>query len=147
LNKNVPMSEMSPLIKEILDKGGSVTITVTGNSMRPLLRHRRDKVCIEKPGEHPLNKYDIPLYIRGDGKYILHRIVAIGEEGYVTLGDNQWNKEYPVWYSQAIGVVTGIWRNGRYISCDSFRYRSYCRLWSILYPSRWVFLRGRQLLH
>ena len=41
-SKTVPMEEMSPLISELINSGTDVTITVTGNSMKPMLCHLRD---------------------------------------------------------------------------------------------------------
>jgi len=146
LNKRVPMKAMSPLMEEILKGGGSVAFTVTGDSMRPLLRHRRDRVCLRAPGEQPLKKYEIPLFVRTDGKYILHRIVGLGPDGYIVRGDNQLGREYPVWYSQVIGVVAGIWRDEKYLSCNHFRYRLYCKLWAGYYPFRWIYYWGNRLL-
>lgn len=146
MNKRVPMQSLSPLMAEMLRNGGAVTFTITGDSMRPLLRHRRDKVCIEKPRAYPLKKYDIPLFVRGDGKFILHRIVAVKGSAYVVIGDNQCAKEYPVLPSQVLGVVSGFWRNGKYISCDDFRYQVYCRLWVSGYPLRWLYFKGKRLL-
>lgn len=139
------MSEFSPLMEETLENGGEVIFTVTGNSMAPLLYHRRDKVCIVKPNDKVLKKYDIPLFVRRDGKYILHRIVAIRENGYVTMGDNQCIKEYPVLPIQVIGVVKGFWRRGEYVSCDNFWYKIYCRLCFFRYSIRWMNLKGKQI--
>jgi signal peptidase I len=139
------MSELSPLIEEIIQSGGEVVFTITGDSMAPMLYHRRDKVCIIKASGKQLNKYDIPLYVRKNGNYIIHRIVAVKERGYVTMGDNQVVKEYPVISSQVIGVVKGFWRKGKYVSCDDLRYRIYCRFWNYGYPLRRLFLRGKHL--
>lgn len=145
LNKSVALAELYPLMEEVLKNGSEVLFTVTGNSMFPLLRHGRDKVCLVRCGGKPLNKYDLPLYVRPDGKYILHRIIAVKKEGYVTAGDHQWTKEFPVLPSQVIGVVKGIWRDGKYISCDDFRYRLYCRFWASLFPIRWFYFRWKGL--
>ncbi|MHB8125269.1 MAG: S24/S26 family peptidase [Desulfitobacteriaceae bacterium] len=145
MNKRVAMSELSPLMAEVLDNDGEVTFTVTGDSMRPLLRHRRDKVCVVKPPGNPLKKYDIPLFVRKDGKYILHRIVAVKPEGYVVIGDNQLVKEHPVLHSQVLGIVKGIWRDGQYISCEDFCYQTYCRLWLFAYPFRRLYLRAKHI--
>ena len=147
MNKRVAMRELSPLMAEVLDSAGEVTFTVTGNSMLPLLRHRRDKVCVVKPDENNLKKYDIPLFVRKDGKYVLHRVAAVKAGGYVILGDNQCVKEYPVLHTQVIGVVKGIWRDGKYISCENFWYQSYCRLWLFVYPFRWLYLRAKQFFN
>ena len=131
---------------ETLQNGGEVNFTITGVSMQPMLRHRRDKVCLVKAEEKYLKKYDLPLFVRRNGNYILHRIVAVKPGGYVVSGDNQYLKEYPVLPSQVLGVVKGFWRDGNYISCADFRYRVYCRLWVFGYPVRCLYLRGKQLL-
>lgn len=130
---------------QILQNDGEIIFTITGSSMLPMLHHRRDKVCLVKPQEKRLKKYDLPLYVRQDGKYVLHRIVAVKPEGYVMAGDNQCVKEYPVLSSQVLGVVKGFWRNGKYISCEKFWYQVYCSLWVLGYPLRWVYLRSKQI--
>lgn len=144
MNKRVPMAELSPLMIEALENGGEVILTVAGTSMLPLLHHRRDKVCLIKP-EH-LRKYDLPLFVRLDGRHILHRIVKVKQSGFVVIGDNQCVKEYPVLPSQVVATVKGFWRNGKYISCEDFGYQVYSRLWVSLYPFRWLYWKGKRLL-
>ena len=146
MNKRIPLTELSLLMTETLEKDGEVVLTVTGTSMLPLLHHCRDKVCLVKADEHRLKKYDIPLYVRPNGNYILHRIVEVRRPGYVTMGDNQWTAEYPVLPFQIVAVVKGFWRNGKYISCEDFRYQSYSRLWVSLYPLRRLYLKGKRFL-
>lgn len=138
MRKRLTLSALSPLIEEQLQYGGEVIFTITGSSMQPMLYHRRDQVCITAPKEGSLRKYDLPLFKRQDGKYILHRVVDVKTEGYVVRGDNQGVNEYPIVHSQVIGVVKGFWREGRYISCDNLWYRLYCRLWSYSYFVRWL---------
>ncbi len=123
-------------MEQILKDGGHVVFTITGNSMAPMLYHRQDRVRLVKPSVLPLKKYDIPLFVRDDGRYILHRIVGMGPQGYKIMGDNQTFIEYPVADAQIIGVVDGFWRKEKYISCDQLGYCLYCRLWLLLYPVR-----------
>ncbi len=138
------MAELSPLIAEILQGGGEVILTITGRSMLPLLRDRRDKVCLVHPREQPLRQYDIPLYQRTDGSFVLHRIIAVGPAGYAVCGDNQEVREYPVLPSQVIGVAKGFWRDGNYTACSDFWYRLYSRLWVVLIPLRRLSRRGKR---
>ena len=42
------MESLSPLISEIVSAGGTVEITVTGNSMWPMLLHRKSKVKVAR---------------------------------------------------------------------------------------------------
>ena len=60
----------------------------------------------------PLERYDIPLYRRDSGQYVLHRIVDIKDDGYVMRGDNRDILEYGIEDSQIIGVLTHIIRGG-----------------------------------
>ena len=143
--RQVALAELSPLLSEKLENGGEVILTVRGTSMLPLLHQGEDRVCLVKPPEKGLQKYDLPLFVRRDGKYILHRIVAVTPGGYAVVGDNQTVREYPVRPEQVIGVVKGFWRNGKYFSCADFRYRTYCRLWVGAAPLRRFYRIIRQL--
>ena len=141
------MKELSPLIKEALQEGREVIINITGNSMEPLLYEHRDKVSIVKPSDDMLTKYRIPLYQSSDGVYKLHRIIAVGKQGFVMAGDHQWEKECQIQPSQVYGVVKGFWRKGNYISCHKFWYCLYSRLWVGIFPFRRFLIRGAALLH
>jgi signal peptidase len=133
------------LIEEVLNNEGEIVLTVMGNSMFPMLRHNKDSVCIVKPTDKALKKYDIPLFMRSDGRYILHRVVGVKHDGYVVMGDNQYEKEYPVKHSQVVGVVKGFWRNGKYISCDDVFYNIYVRLWNGTFYIRLILRKGKLL--
>lgn len=124
-----------------MHNGLKVMFTITGNSMEPFLHHRESKVCVVKPDEKPPGKYDIILFIRRNGKYILHRIVSVRKDGYVVIGDNQYVKD-EVLPSQVIGVVSGFWRGKIYTACDNILYKLYSRFWVFVYPIRLVYFRG-----
>lgn|GEM_PF-247055 len=141
----ITLSEAHELIEEVLNNAGEIVLTVMGNSMFPMLRHGRDRVCIVKAKDNALKKYDILLFIRDDGKYILHRVVGVKPDGYVVIGDNQYVKEYPVKHSQVIGVVKSFWRNGKYTSCDAFFYNVYVRFWSWTFFIRLILHKGKLL--
>ena len=78
-----------------------------------------------------LKKYDIPLFRRKDGSFILHRILKVCNDGtYVVCGDNQTVLEYGVRDEQIIGVVEGIYRDKEFVSVSNFIYKIYSRsLW------------------
>ena len=75
-----------------------------------------------------LKKYDLPLYQRKDGNYVLHRIVKVGET-YSCLGDNQLKEESGLAHTQMIALVTGFYRGNKYHSVHEPLYWLYCRLW------------------
>ena len=130
----VSMDDMYPIIADVLERDGQISINVTGISMQPMLYNMRDSVTLKK-SDGKLKKYDLPLYKREDGKYILHRIIKVHKNGYYTcLGDNTWKKEYPVKPSQIIGVVTSFNRNGKEISVENKGYKLYVKTWKFFHP-------------
>lgn len=124
-----------------LRKGNICVQTTVGDSMFPMLRDRRDSVIIE-PVKGALKRYDLPLYRRPNGQYVLHRILNVKPDGYVISGDNRYVKEYPVPQDWVLGVVTGFYRNDRLISADNWKYRLYVHLWCDFFPVRAIILRG-----
>ena len=122
-----PMEELGPLMRELLSSGQSVHFSPKGISMLPMLREGKDSVVLS-PLPARLKRYDIPLYLRQDGTYVLHRIVELGDT-FTCLGDNQFVLEPGVTREQMIGVVTGFYREGRYHSVKSLPYRMYRCLW------------------
>lgn len=144
----VGMEELSPLLLGIIAEGHTVTLTVAGNSMRPMLRDRRDRVVLERCDPLCLCKGDLPLYRRENGKYVLHRIVGVGSETYDFAGDAQTEIERDVPKKNILAVVRGFYRKGRYRSCSRWSYRMYTGIWLRLFPVRrylfklYGFLRG-----
>lgn len=127
------MGELVPLMRESLEKGQSVHFSPKGVSMLPMLREDLDSVVLS-PIEGKLKKYDLPLYERESGKYILHRIVEVGD-GYTCMGDNQFIKEPGLSHDQMIAVVTGFYRGDKFHSVEEPAYKLYCRAW---YHSRHI---------
>jgi len=110
--------------KEIIDKQGYYIATPVGTSMLPLIRQRVDTVRLEKPSGR-CKKYDVIMYQRKDGKYVLHRIVKVKKDSYVLCGDNQVVLEYNVTDDMIIGVMTALYREEECISMDNPRYIEY----------------------
>ena len=125
MSKDVRLDDLMPLIREQLDKDERVQLMPQGTSMLPMLRPGTDTVVLEKPRE-PLRKYDIALYCRADGKYILHRIVRVGET-YTALGDNLVVLEKGIRKEQIIAVVCRCFRGEIEIPMHGVRYGLYCR--------------------
>jgi hypothetical protein len=118
-------------IKEYIDTEGFFIATPVGTSMWPMLRNRRDNVYLIKY-EGGLKKYDLPVYIRADGKHVMHRCLGKSQDGtYIMCGDHQWTKEYGIREDQIIAVAQGFYRDNKFISCDSRLYKLYYRLWSM----------------
>lgn len=126
-------------IEETLKTQDTASFLTCGASMRPLLRTHKDIVVITRP-QHPLKIGQVPLYKKaGVNKLILHRIIAILEDGtYVTRGDNTYEREY-ISPSDVVGVMVALYRGGKYIDCNtSKKYKFYIKLNRFFYPVRWV---------
>lgn len=134
------METLMPLITEALTAGQSVRFSPSGTSMLPMLRQGIDSVVLS-PVTGQLKKYDLPFYRRDNGKYVLHRIVAVGED-YTCIGDNQFVSEPFVRQDQLIAVVTAFYRGEKYWPVHSFGYRLYCRFWHYTRPIRHLWRRG-----
>ena len=136
----VRMAELSPLLEEILASGGTAEITVTGNSMYPMLKHRKSQVRLAR-ADH-ISVGDLPLYRRDNGAYILHRIIGEEDGAFVCCGDHQWHPEQPVRRDQIIAVVTHFRRGSQWISCDHPGYRRYWKFWTSIRPLRRLVFGG-----
>ena len=125
--KLTSINDMIPLIEERIKSGGNVSFTPMGVSMYPMLRNGRDSVVLS-PLPDRLKKYDVILYRRANGKYVLHRIIGVGKK-YTCIGDNQYQKEKGIEHSQVIAVVSSFTRKGKEYSVNDFGYKLYCRVW------------------
>lgn len=118
-----------------LNRKGNITYTCRGVSMLPLLRQQKDLFTIKKK-QGSCRKYDVALYKRSDGAYVLHRIVKVLPDGYVFLGDNCINKEYDIKEEAVLGVMTSFVRDGKEYAADSGRCLVYAKVWYLLYSIR-----------
>ena len=115
--------------EEELAKHGRLVYTNVGNSMMPLLRQGKDLLIISRKPAGRLKKYDLPLYKRDNGKYVLHRILKVRKNDYVLCGDHQWHREAGITDRHIIGVLTAVIRDGKEISVTDWKYRLYVHLW------------------
>ena len=135
------LEDLMPIIRETLGNGHTVRLSPKGTSMLPMLRQGRDMVLLS-PLPKKLKKYDLPLYQRSNGQYVLHRIVK-ADNTYTCIGDNQYEKETDLKYEQMIALVTAFYRDGKKYSVTNFGYRTYCRYWYYSRPLRRFLQRAR----
>lgn len=121
------LDDLMPLLRERLAAGQRVKFSPRGISMLPMLRQGIDMVTLS-PLPEKLKKYDLPLYQRKDGHYVLHRIVKAGET-YTCIGDNQFVYETGLRQEQMIALVSSFTRGHKEYSVDDWRYQCYCRVW------------------
>lgn len=98
--------------------------------MEPLLHNRKSTVVIQAKNA-PLKKYDVALYHRPTGEYVLHRVLKVLDGAYLICGDNRiWKETVPEEW--IIGVMTDYYPNehNQSISCSSKEYQQYLKkLW------------------
>lgn len=128
--------------EDMIERDGRLIYTNVGDSMRPLIRQDRDLLIIEKP-QGRLNKYDVPLYKRNNGQYVLHRVLKVRPDDYVICGDNRYSKEYGITDHHIIGVLTAVVRDGKEIPITDWRYRIYVHLWCDFFPIRALILKAK----
>ncbi len=150
-------AQSSGAFEQTLRTEGVLFYRIEGVSMQPMLRQKRDAVVV-RPPQGRLKKYDVALYRRDSGKYVLHRVVRVLPDGYVIRGDNCYTDETDITDREIIGVLTDFVRKGRQKPVTAPSYRLYARLWVGLYRVRrflhvckgflteglWVHLSGRR---
>lgn len=138
--KELRLEQLMPLIRETLAAGKTVRFSPRGVSMLPMLRQGTDSVVLS-PLPDKLKKYDLPLYQRDDGHFVLHRVVKAGER-YTCIGDNQFDLEHGLRHDQMIAVVTAFYRGNRLYTTDQLCYKVYCRFWHYSRGLRHFWRRG-----
>ena len=125
-------------LEQELALNGQSCIQTIGVSMEPLLHDRKSTVTI-KAKTAPLQKYDVVLYRRPAGKYVLHRIIKVLDGAYLIRGDNSIENEV-VPDEWIFGVMTGYYGNeqDQYVSCESARYRYYLKTLWLRYGVLWM---------
>ncbi len=124
-------------IEQELERQDYILLQTTGISMEPLLHNRKSTVVIISPPKM-LKRYDVVLFRRISGEYVLHRVLKAGQKIYLICGDNEVNME-PVAREQILGVMEGYYpdEGERYISCNDLEYQRYLRTVRVRYWVRW----------
>lgn len=132
----VKNEEYLPIIRELLEEGNEVPLTVSGNSMSPFFIHYRDKVLLSPPGKI-LKKGDIAIFQRKNGQFILHRICRVTKDNqYFFVGDAQTQIEGPIARGQIFGQVTAVRRKEKWIKPGNFWWEFFEHVWLLIIPLR-----------
>ena len=120
-------------IEESIVRNGFHLSTVVGDSMMPLLRQGKDLVKVV-PLTKPLEKYDIVLFKRPTGEYVLHRIVKAKSDYYVICGDNRFLRE-KIPFNWIVGVAESVFIDNEEVQMSDERQLNYAkkicgRFWS-----------------
>ncbi|MBQ9813434.1 MAG: S24/S26 family peptidase [Thermoguttaceae bacterium] len=127
----VPGIELFAILREAFerDPDAVVALTTSGTSMYPMLRDRKDVVYLKKLSAPP-KKYDVVLFQRNSGAYVLHRVVGVEPDGTcVFCGDNQTVLERISDSNQLVAIVQSFQRGCLKIVCQhSIYYRLFSRI-------------------
>lgn len=124
-----------PRIKNLLAEGLPCRLVVTGSSMLPFLRHKRDAVYLI-PADGSIRVGDILFYLRGANAPILHRVHKLLPDGTLIMcGDAQVGLE-PIRREQVLAKVSHVERGGKTIPCTHISLRLSVRLWRLMCPLR-----------
>lgn len=140
----MPLEDLWGLIADVFEKGGKFRLFPRGVSMLPLIREGKDEILLEAP--KTIKKWDILLYRREDGTFVLHRLISVAKDGLVLCGDNQAVLERGVPRVAILARVCGIFRDGEYLSVDSPQLRRYARRRVASRPIRHMASSVRSLL-
>lgn len=112
--------------KTALEKNGAISFVPTGNSMWPILKDGGQSVLVEaKKGR--LERFDVALYV-ADGKNVLHRVLKVTDDGYVTCGDSM-NVLESVPEQAVFGKMVGFYKKDVFVSCDDKDYKKRVENW------------------
>ena len=98
--------------KNLLEEKGEISFVPSGNSMWPTLKNRKQTVVVQKKVER-LNVFDVALFEK-DGVIVLHRVMEVTANGYVTCGDSQLKSE-TVLETDVIGVLKGFYKGKKFV--------------------------------
>lgn len=125
-------------IEEILAEQGVYVGPTVGVSMLPMLKNRRDTIVV-KPKTERLKRLDVALYRRGND-YVLHRVLAPIDGGYLIRGDNCYADER-IPEEDVFGVLTEFFRKDKHIYCTDKKYLRYAEKRLKTYKTRRFFVR------
>ena len=123
------------VLKELVESGHEVRLTVEGWSMSPFLIHRRDIIWFRKP-HRKLRRGDMVFYQRATGQYVMHRICRIRREGYYLVGDAQQEIEGPLEEGRIFALVTAAERKGKRIGPGNPWWLFFAGPWLWVIPMR-----------
>ena len=131
----VDTNELLGALRSIVEEGKEVRLTVTGSSMNPFLIHMRDSVILG-PVDRPLRRGDIVMYVRPEGRNVLHRIRRISNEGLYIIGDGQTETEGPLDKSCVWAIVKKVCRKGKWIAPGDTWWTFFSTVWLWVIPAR-----------
>lgn len=132
-------AEIGPRMEALLRQGQQVTLQVSGDSMRPTLKPRRDAVVLAPLTQWPPERGDILFYrsAKSPSGYALHRVYRLTPGGPIMNGDAQVWVEGPLRQGDVLAKGIALLRKGEPFDVEQRSYRIYVTLWRLTRPIRW----------
>lgn len=136
----------SPLkFEEVLEKEGELFFTNVGFSMYPLIKQREDILHIIKTDNY--KKGDIILFKSHVDHYVLHRILKIKKDKFITAGDYNYFKDQPITKEQILGKLISIKKkDGKLINLDKNK-KARKFFYTNFFPIKAFFQKVGKVLH
>lgn len=122
------LRDMEPVMRKVLAEDGVFPFYPKGTSMEPTIHQGTDQVLLKALPEK-LKKYQMVLYKRSNGAFVLHRIVRIEKDSYTMRGDNQFFDEPGIRREQMIGIVCGLQTPKGEVDTENFLHLVKSALW------------------
>ena len=121
----VDLNELYPLIKEVIESGGTFRIFPRGISMLPLIKEGEDEIVLGAVDK--INIGDVLFYQRENGDFVLHRLINIHRGTLIMCGDNQRALERGIKPQQVLAKMVGYCKKGQFHSIDEPEYIKYSK--------------------
>ena len=146
MGRESDLARSEPIIRAMIEGGGTFTLRPQGNSMRPTSVPGRDTVSIVRLNGRA-KKHDILFYKRPDGQFVLHSVTRVRREDYVLCGDHQAVTEKGVRDEWIIGVVDRIVLPTGTLTRGSRAFLAHGRRRAMSRPFRYLYYRAAVLYH
>jgi signal peptidase I len=123
------LGEVVPVVREAIERGDLVRLTVTGGSMRPFIP---SGAVVELTAAPPggCAPGQVVLVEESPGRHLLHRVRRRSAGGVWTRGDANADDEGPFPDARVVARVAGIVRDGRVVPLDAGMRGLLARLWN-----------------
>lgn len=145
MNIEVDTREYVAALKEMVEQGMEVSLTIFGTSMEPFLIDKRDKIYFRKP-EGSIKKGDMVFYRRESGAYVMHRVIKVKKNYYYLAGDHQTFLEGPIGAHQIFAKVVSVERAGVWLTEDDRLWKFYAGWWCRLFWVRKVINKLKRII-
>lgn len=101
--RTIANRELFGIVRDTLLEGNTVRVAVNGQSMLPFFRSG-STITLRPVREEDIRKYSVAMADAGDS-FVVHRIIEVGEDEVVLLGDGNYIGTERVSRDKIYGVV------------------------------------------